>query len=66
MNLTARIVRFAAACIKRAADATLSYTLSDVVICAYDHNLFPPTFGTDDAHTQIRGAVLFSILAWTS
>ena len=35
-------------------------------ICGYDYNLFPPTFGTDDAHTQIRGAVLFSILAWTS
>ncbi len=52
--------------IKRAADATLSYTLSDVFICAYDYNLFPPTFGTDDAHTQIRGAVVFSILAWTS
>jgi len=52
--------------IKRAADASLTYTLSDVLICAYDYNLFPPTFGTDDAHTEVRGVVVFSILAWTS
>ena len=52
--------------IKRSADASLTYTLTDVLICAYDYNLFPPTFGTDDAHTRITGVVLLSIQAWTS
>ena len=52
--------------IKRAPDASLTYTLTDVLICAFDYNLFPPTFGTDDAHTRITGVVLLSIQAWTS
>lgn len=51
--------------IKRAADASLSFTLTDVLICAYDFNAVPP-FGGDNDRTPVRGAVLLSIQAWTS
>lgn len=51
--------------IKRSADASLSFTVTHVLICAFDYNLFPPTFGTDDATTQVIGNVLLDVAAWT-
>lgn len=51
--------------IKRAADATLSYTVSATSVCAYDYNLFPPTFGMTDAQTPVRGLVTLDVMAWT-
>lgn len=51
--------------IKRAADASLTFTLTDVFVCGVDYNLFPPTFGTDDASTSVRGTVFLNVQAWT-
>lgn len=50
--------------VKRAADASLVFTLTDVLVCAYDYNLFSPTFGLGDAQTPIRSTVVFSVQAW--
>jgi uncharacterized delta-60 repeat protein len=52
--------------IKRAADAKMHFTVTAVEICAYDFNLFPPTFGTDDAHTQVSGLVMLDVQAWSN
>lgn len=50
--------------IKRAANASLHFTLSSAEICAYDFNLFPPTFGMDDESTLVRALLFFNVQAW--
>jgi uncharacterized delta-60 repeat protein len=52
--------------IKRAPNASLEFTLSSAEICAYDFNLFPPTFGMDDESTMVRGLLFFDVQAWTT
>lgn len=50
--------------IKRAADATLRFTLSGAQVCAFDYNGFPPTFGPTNEQTQIRGSVGLDVYAY--
>jgi uncharacterized delta-60 repeat protein len=51
--------------IKRTENAMLTFTITVAQICAFDYNLFPPTFGLDDDHTRIRGNVGLDVQAWT-